>query len=152
MTPEREVEDRQSCLSGQEEPGQAGLPVVHDHAAGPIRRIKRTAVAAWDGTQKIRLGDSVTADLTGTETHQFAFFVPEGTKLTMKVKPVKGTDLVPGLELVDSTLSKIDTGAKPTNVENFVLPAGGAFGLRQVAQLGFQSAAAIGVVAPALYQ
>lgn len=94
------------------------------------------ADAAWDGTQKIRIGDSVAADLTGTETHQFAFYVPEGTQITAKLKAAKGTTLVPDLVLVDATLGKIDTGAKPTDVKNFRLPGRGAFAFQVNADSG----------------
>ncbi|MCE9637781.1 MAG: cytochrome c family protein [Planctomycetes bacterium] len=100
------------------------------------------AGAAWDGTQKIRLGDSVGAEFAaaaGAESHVFSFYAPETTKVSTLVKPlVKTSGLAAAVSLVDGAGANVDLGAAgtPTAIKNFVIANRGNYGFKVVSTAG----------------
>jgi len=86
------------------------------------------ALAAWDGTQQIELGDRVTARFAAapeTETHFFTFYAPDGTKLTVSWKGAKGQTLA--VTVLDPELQPIDSASflKGHKIKKLPLPTRG---------------------------
>jgi hypothetical protein len=86
------------------------------------------ALAAWDGTQQIELGDRVTArfaEAPQTETHFFTFYAPDGTKLTLSWKAAKGQTLA--VTVLDPEMQPIDSASfrKGHKIKKLPLPTRG---------------------------
>ncbi|MCE9637780.1 MAG: hypothetical protein K8T90_18930 [Planctomycetes bacterium] len=100
------------------------------------------AGAAWDGTQKIRLGDSIGAEFAaaaGSESHVFSFFAPETTKVSTLVKPLlKTSGLTAAVSLVDAAGANVDVGTAGTGtaIKNFALTNRGSYGFKVVSTAG----------------
>jgi hypothetical protein len=72
----------------------------------------RPARAAWDGTQQVVPGDRVTAVFAaapGTEVHDYPFYAPDGTKLTVSWKVAHGQAL--SVAILDPEMQPVDTGS-----------------------------------------
>jgi hypothetical protein len=68
------------------------------------------AEAAWDGTQQIVLGDRLSALFVaapGSETHDYTFYAPDGTVLTVSWKVAEGEEL--DVQVLDPEMQPIDT-------------------------------------------
>ncbi|MCE9635527.1 MAG: hypothetical protein K8T90_07470 [Planctomycetes bacterium] len=100
------------------------------------------AGAAWDGTQKIRLGDSVGAEFAaavGSESHVFSFFAPETTKVSALVKPLlKTSGLAAKVDLVDGGGANVALGTAGTGaaIKNFVIANRGTYGFTVTSTAG----------------
>src|SRR5262249_11099226 len=87
------------------------LPVALTAFAAVVAT-SRSSHAAWDGVQHIVVGDHVSALFSanpGTEIHDFPFYAPDGTRLTVSWKVPKGLDL--DVSLLDPKMQMIDTGS-----------------------------------------
>ena len=96
--------------------------------AGPAR-------ADWNGSEAFQLGDSRAAAFDGVDdpaAHDYWFYAPAGTFLTVKVKAGKAGNLQPGLALYDANGALVPLGAalvvkKPTapQIKKFLIVATG---------------------------
>ena len=71
------------------------------------------ARAAWDGTQQVVPGDSVTARFAAAplmETHFFTFYAPDETKLTISWKVAKGQQL--DVAVLDPDMQPLDVAGR----------------------------------------
>ncbi len=86
------------------------------------------AHAAWDGTQQIELGDRVHATFAaapGSETHDYVFYAPDGTALSLSWKTTEGE--VFDVRVLDPELQAIDTTGhlKGHQIKRLPLPTRG---------------------------
>jgi hypothetical protein len=97
----------------------SGLFVIS--TSGPVN-------AAWDGTQQIVPGDKVSAKFAaapGAEVHDFTFYAPDGTTLSLSWKPAPGEVL--DVRVLDPDMQPIDTAGflQPTKLQKLPLPTRG---------------------------
>lgn len=98
------------------------------------------ARAAWDGTNHINLGDSVTADFAGApgdEVHHYGFYTPDLAKITAKTANVKGLTTIVGLHggfLADA--ENVEVAPTTTGIVNYVVPRRGAYHLNVASTAG----------------
>ena len=99
------------------------------------------AGAAWDGKQDVKLGDSMSAELTGEaleQPHQFTFFAPAKTSMKVTAKKAAGLDLEYSLVDIagmDVPLGATLDGAKD-KINKFVFATSGWYTLRVGAAAG----------------
>jgi hypothetical protein len=98
-----------------------------------------SARAAWDGTQGVRLGDRVAAELggpPGSVEHRFAFYAPERVRITARVRGSRGLTAVVGL--LDDGLQPVNLGsaARRDGMRDFVPSARGTYSFRVLATEG----------------
>ncbi|MHC4923477.1 MAG: multiheme c-type cytochrome [Planctomycetota bacterium] len=71
-------------------------------SATVLAGLARPANASFTGTEDVRLGDKIDAEFArtpGLETHDYRFWAPALTQVSVKLKAAKKTTLVPGLTL-----------------------------------------------------
>ncbi len=90
--------------------------------------IVRPVHAAWDGMQQIVPGDQASADFAaepGTEMHDYTFYAPDGTILTLSWKAAPGEVL--SVHVLDPEMQPIDTAgfAKARAIKKLPLAARG---------------------------
>jgi hypothetical protein len=100
------------------------------------------AVAAWDGTQDIILGDRIGAEFGSADisVHAYSFYAPAGTVVGVKGKVAKGSNLVLSYELLNDMNVPVPLGAAllpgSAGIKNFVTTEATHYVLRVTAQSG----------------
>ncbi len=100
--------------------------------------------AAWDGTQKVELGDQISAqfkDAPLVETHEYAFFATKDTALSTQMTVIsrdRAGGLVPQLSVLTSADDVVDLGAAQVGnaVKNYKFAATGTYRFRVRAAAG----------------
>jgi hypothetical protein len=104
-----------------------------------VAATSRPAGAAWDGIQQIVPGDHASALFSaapGTEIHDFPFYAPDGTRLTVSWKVPRGLELT--VAVLDPDMQPIDTASflKGNRLKKVPLPTRGRHTIRVTTTAG----------------
>ena len=114
---------------------RAPLPLLL--AAAMLVALPGSAQAGWDGTQKVGLGDNISAECgeADTSVHEFHFYAPAGTFVDVKAKADAGLNL--GFELWSDLGVQVDlSGASASGFKKVEIPADGTYILSVMADAG----------------
>ncbi len=122
--------------------GQFGPRLAGAAALAAVVLLTRTSDAGWDGSQEVRLGDTITAEFRGAplvEVHDYEFWAPKDTVLSAQCVVDKSTkSLVPDMALFTELDAAVPLGAAQVGnkVTNFKFAASGEYYLKLRATAG----------------
>ncbi len=116
---------------------RAPLSLLLTLAAAVLVALPGSAMAGWDGTQDVRLGDKISAEFGAADAsvHEFTFFAPKGTFVDVKAKADAGLTL--GFELWSDLGEQVPlAGGTALGFKKIVIPTDGFYMLHVKAASG----------------